>query len=93
MPVLMVDIVALSSPGWLAANAHHSEELKGFLRGCIAMDLRQVGERVGTKSLIWSYTAVRDFVSTLRRMLTQILLNLTLSPPVSMVLSSSLDHW
>ncbi|KAG9013913.1 hypothetical protein FRB94_004293 [Tulasnella sp. JGI-2019a] len=63
LPVLMVDIVALSSPAWLAANARHNEELKGFLRGCIAMDLRQVGERVGTKSLIWSYTAVRDFVS------------------------------
>lgn len=62
LPVLMLDIVALSSPGWLVANAQ-SEELKGFMRGCIAMDLRQVGERVGTKSLIWSYTAVRDFVS------------------------------
>ncbi|KAG8859317.1 hypothetical protein FRB96_004532 [Tulasnella sp. 330] len=61
LPILMVDIVALSSPGWLAANARQSEELKAFLRSCIAMDLRQVGERVGTKSLIWSYTAVRDF--------------------------------
>lgn len=62
LPVLMLDIIALTGPGWIAANAR-SEELKSYFRGCIAMDLRQVGERVGTKSLIWSYTAIRDFVS------------------------------
>lgn len=62
LPLFMLDIITLSGPGWFAANAR-DEEVKNFLRGALAMDLRQAGERVGNKSLIWSYTAVRDFVS------------------------------
>ena len=61
LPALMLDIVLLTGPGWMAANAS-SEVVKAFLRGPIAMDLRQAEERVATKSLLWSYTAIRYFV-------------------------------
>lgn len=64
IPALMMDIIVLTGPGWIAANAH-SEMIKSYLRGPISMDLRQAGERVATKSVLWSYTAIRDFVSTL----------------------------
>ena len=39
------------------------EEIKEFFRSVIAMDLREAGERVATKSVLWSYTALRQFVS------------------------------
>lgn len=31
-------------------------------RGALALDMRQAGERVATKSVLWSYTAIRHFV-------------------------------
>lgn len=37
------------------------EEIKEFFRSVIAMDLREAGERVATKSVLWSYTALRQF--------------------------------
>jgi len=51
----------LGGPGWVAANAD-GEEIKEFFRSVIAMDLREAGERVATKSVLWSYTALRQFV-------------------------------
>lgn len=62
IPALMLDVIVLTGPGWIAANAG-KEELKAYLRGPISMDLRQAGERVATKSVLWSYTAIRHFVS------------------------------
>ena len=63
LPKLMLDCIAQSaSPGWVAANAD-SDEVKDFLRSAIAMDMRQAGERIATKSVLWSYTALRHFVS------------------------------
>ena len=65
LPKLMYDTVDItSSPGWVAANAD-CDEIKDFFRSAIAMDLRQAGERVATKSVLWSYTALRHFVSSL----------------------------
>ena len=62
LPKLVLDCIELTSPGWVAANAD-CDEIKDFFRGAIAMDLRQAGERVATKSVLWSYTALRHFVS------------------------------
>ena len=62
LPKLMLDCINLSSPGWIAVNAD-CDEIKDFLRSAIAMDMRQAGERVATKSVLWSYTALRHFVS------------------------------
>lgn len=65
LPKLMLDCtVAAASPSWVAANAE-CDDVKDFFRAAIAMDLRQAGERVATKSVLWSYTALRHFVSTL----------------------------
>ncbi|KZT57668.1 hypothetical protein CALCODRAFT_495908 [Calocera cornea HHB12733] len=50
------------SPGWCAVHAG-DEAVKDFLRGVVAMDLRQAGERVAPRSLEWSYTSLRHFVS------------------------------
>lgn len=61
LPKLIIDCVDQASPGWIAANAD-SDEVKDFFRGAIAMDMRQAGERVATKSVLWSYTALRHFV-------------------------------
>ncbi|EJD06560.1 uncharacterized protein FOMMEDRAFT_131472 [Fomitiporia mediterranea MF3/22] len=60
VPKLVLDCIDLTSPGWVAANAD-CDEIKDFFRGAIAMDLRQAGERVATKSVLWSYTALRHF--------------------------------
>ncbi|KAI5122280.1 hypothetical protein M0805_002360 [Coniferiporia weirii] len=60
LPKLMLDCIDLTSPGWVAANAE-CDEIKDFFRGAIAMDMRQAGERVATKSVLWSYTALRHF--------------------------------
>lgn len=63
LPSLILDCtIASSSPAWAAVNAD-CDEVKDFFRGAIAMDLRQAGERVATKSVLWSYTALRHFVS------------------------------
>ncbi|KAL5504143.1 hypothetical protein ACEPAH_8216 [Sanghuangporus vaninii] len=60
LPKLMYDCIDLTSPGWVAANVD-CDEVKDFFRSAIAMDLRQAGERVATKSVLWSYTALRHF--------------------------------
>ncbi|KAH8118028.1 hypothetical protein DFH11DRAFT_1503386 [Phellopilus nigrolimitatus] len=60
LPKLMLDCIDLTSPGWVAANAD-CDEVKDFFRGAITMDMRQAGERVATKSVLWSYTALRHF--------------------------------
>ncbi|GJJ08710.1 hypothetical protein Clacol_002929 [Clathrus columnatus] len=60
LPKLIHHCVALTGPGWVANNAD-SEEIKDFFRAALAMDLRQSGERVATKSVLWSYTALRHF--------------------------------
>ncbi|KAF8589858.1 hypothetical protein K439DRAFT_1628382 [Ramaria rubella] len=60
IPKLIHHCVALSGPAWVANNAD-SEDIKDFFRATLAMDLRQSGERVATKSVLWSYTALRHF--------------------------------
>jgi RNA polymerase II-associated protein 3 len=64
IPKLIHNCVALSGPAWVANNAD-SEDLRDFFRSALAMDLRQSGERIATKSVLWSYTAIRHFVSNL----------------------------
>jgi len=61
LPTLVMRCVSLGGPGWGAHNAD-SEEIKDFFRAAISMDMRQAGERVATKSVLWSYTALRHFV-------------------------------
>lgn len=61
LPTLVMRCVALAGPGWLVHN-HDSDDIKDFFRAAISMDLRQAGERVATKSVLWSYTALRHFV-------------------------------
>lgn len=66
LPKLVLDCVDVSSsPGWVAANAD-CDEIRDFFRSAIAMDMRQAGERVATKSVLWSYTALRHFVRAFR---------------------------
>lgn len=60
LPTFVMRCITLGGPGWVAANADN-EEIKDFFRATIAMDLRQAGERVATKSVLWSYTALRHF--------------------------------
>ena len=62
LPSLVMGCTTVGGPGWVAANAD-GEEIREFFRSVIAMDLREVGERVATKSVVWSYTALRQFVS------------------------------
>jgi len=62
LPSLIMRCTSLGGPGWVAVNAD-GEEIKEFFRSVIAMDLREAGERVATKSVLWSYTALRQFVS------------------------------
>lgn len=62
LPSLVMRCATLGGPGWIAVNAD-GEEIKEFFRSVIAMDLREAGERVATKSVLWSYTALRQFVS------------------------------
>jgi hypothetical protein len=61
LPTLMMRCAMITGPGWMAHNAE-SEEIKDFFRAVISMDMRQAGERVATKSVLWSYTALRHFV-------------------------------
>ncbi|KAJ7816489.1 hypothetical protein B0H14DRAFT_2844520 [Mycena olivaceomarginata] len=44
------------------ALVHLPTFIKDFFRAAISMDMRQAGERVATKSVLWSYTALRHFV-------------------------------
>ncbi|ESK86038.1 amidase family protein [Moniliophthora roreri MCA 2997] len=60
LPTFVMRCVSLGGPGWTAHNAD-SEEIKDFFRAVISMDMRQAGERVATKSILWSYTALRHF--------------------------------
>ena len=61
LPTFMMRCITLSGPGWVAWNAD-CDEIKDFFRAAISMDMRQAGERVATKSVLWSYTALRHFV-------------------------------
>lgn len=61
LPTFIMRCVSLGGPGWLAYN-HDCDEIKDFFRAAISMDMRQAGERVATKSVLWSYTALRHFV-------------------------------
>ncbi|KAJ7471036.1 hypothetical protein FB451DRAFT_325207 [Mycena latifolia] len=60
LPTFVMRCVALAGPGWVAHNAD-ADEIKDFFRAAISMDMRQAGERVATKSVLWSYTAIRHF--------------------------------
>jgi hypothetical protein len=66
LPTLVLRCVTLGGPGWLAFN-YDSGEIKDFFRAAISMDMRQAGERVATKSVLWSYTALRHFVGIIHR--------------------------
>ncbi|EKM57876.1 uncharacterized protein PHACADRAFT_158921 [Phanerochaete carnosa HHB-10118-sp] len=63
LPTFVMRCINIGGPGWVAFNAG-SDEVKDFLRAVIAMDLRQAGERVATKSVLWSYTALRHFATS-----------------------------
>ncbi|KAI0766787.1 hypothetical protein BC629DRAFT_1583643 [Irpex lacteus] len=63
LPTFMTRCLTVAGPGWIAVNAD-SEEIKDFFRGAIGMDLRQAGDRVATKSVLWSYTALRHFATS-----------------------------
>ncbi|KAK7678534.1 hypothetical protein QCA50_018406 [Cerrena zonata] len=60
LPTFVMRCITVGGPGWIAANAD-CDEIKDFFRSIIGMDLRQAGERVATKSVLWSYTALRHF--------------------------------
>ncbi|OBZ72562.1 RNA polymerase II-associated protein 3 [Grifola frondosa] len=60
LPTFVMRCISIGGPSWVAANAD-SDEIKDFFRGAIGMDLRQAGERVATKSVLWTYTALRHF--------------------------------
>lgn len=61
LPTFVMRCLSLGGPSWLAWN-YNCEEVKDFFRAVITMDMRQAGERVATKSVLWSYTALRQFV-------------------------------
>ncbi|THH01690.1 hypothetical protein EW026_g1055 [Hermanssonia centrifuga] len=63
LPTFVMRCVTVGGPGWVAVNAD-SDEIKDFFRAAIGMDLRQAGERVATKSVLWSYTALRHFATS-----------------------------
>ncbi|CCM04222.1 uncharacterized protein FIBRA_06389 [Fibroporia radiculosa] len=60
LPTFIMRCTVIGGPGWVAYNAD-CDEIKDFFRSVISMDLRQAGERVATKSVLWSYTALRHF--------------------------------
>ncbi|KAI0656427.1 hypothetical protein C8Q70DRAFT_1056661 [Cubamyces menziesii] len=63
LPTFVLRCVTVGGPSWVAANAD-CDEIKDFFRSAIAMDLRQAGERVATKSVLWTYTALRHFAKS-----------------------------
>lgn len=63
LPTFVMRCVTIAGPGWVAVNAN-CDEIKDFFRAAIGMDLRQAGERVATKSILWSYTALRHFATS-----------------------------
>ncbi|KAI0373616.1 hypothetical protein BV20DRAFT_749220 [Pilatotrama ljubarskyi] len=60
LPTFVLRCITVGGPSWVAVNAD-CDEIKDFFRAAIAMDLRQAGERVATKSVLWTYTALRHF--------------------------------
>jgi hypothetical protein len=60
IPQLMRQCLQHVGPGWFLTN-YDQEDIRDLFRGAIAMDLRQAGERTATKSILWSYTALRHF--------------------------------
>ena len=80
LPTLMMRCIGLCGPGWVAHNAD-SEDIKDFFRSAIGMDMRQAGERVATKSVLWSYTVLRHFVRTAAQCESRCLSDL-FSPPL-----------
>ncbi len=64
LPTFVMRCITVGGPGWVAATTD-CDEIKDYFRAVIGMDLRQAGERVATKSVLWSYTALRHFVGTL----------------------------
>ncbi|KAI0750054.1 hypothetical protein C8Q80DRAFT_1101519 [Daedaleopsis nitida] len=63
LPTFVLRCVTVGGPGWVAANSD-CDQIKDFLRSTIAMDLRQAGDRVATKSVLWTYTALRHFAKS-----------------------------
>ncbi|KAI0833808.1 hypothetical protein BC628DRAFT_1345478 [Trametes gibbosa] len=63
LPTFVLRCVTVGGPSWVAANSE-CDDIKDFLRAIIAMDIRQAGDRVATKSALWTYTALRHFVSS-----------------------------
>ncbi|CDO75122.1 hypothetical protein BN946_scf185010.g47 [Trametes cinnabarina] len=63
LPTFVLRCITVGGPSWVAANAD-CDEIKDFFRAAIAMDLRQAGERVATKSVLWTYTALRHFAKS-----------------------------
>ena len=63
LPTFVMRCITIGGPGWVALNANN-DEIKDFFRSAITMDLRQAGERVATKSVLWSYTALRQFATS-----------------------------
>lgn len=63
IPTFVLRCAAAAGPGWAAVNAD-SDAVKDFLRAIVGMELRQTGERVATKSILWSYTALRHFATS-----------------------------
>lgn len=53
-------VITVAGPGWFLLN-EGNEDIRDLFRAAIAMDLRQAGERTATKSILWSYTALRHF--------------------------------
>lgn len=62
LPTFVIRCTTVGGPSWVAANTE-CDEIKDFLRGALTMDMRQAGDRVATKSVLWTYTALRHFVS------------------------------
>ena len=62
LPTFIMRCISVGGPSWPVYNAD-CDEVKDFFRAVISMDMRQAGERVATKSVLWSYTALRHFVS------------------------------
>ncbi|KAH9847836.1 hypothetical protein C2E23DRAFT_871556 [Lenzites betulinus] len=63
LPTFVLRCTTVGGPSWVAANSQ-CDEIKDFFRGIIAMDIRQAGDRVATKSALWTYTALRHFAKS-----------------------------
>ncbi|RPD54825.1 hypothetical protein L227DRAFT_555742 [Lentinus tigrinus ALCF2SS1-6] len=63
LPTFVIRCITVGGPSWVAANTE-CDEIKDFLRGALSMDMRQAGDRVATKSVLWTYTALRHFAKS-----------------------------